>query len=49
MDHRASKLRTTLVLGTAFLAGVTIGPASSLIAKEFPGKSGHQYRVRPGQ
>jgi hypothetical protein len=40
MDHRASKLRTTLVLGTAFLAGVTIGPASSLIARNFLGNLG---------
>ena len=34
MDRRASKLRTTL-LGTAFLAGVAIGPASGLIARHF--------------
>ena len=32
MDYRASKLRTTLLLGTAFLAGVAIGPASGLFA-----------------
>ena len=40
MDHRASKLRTTLVLGTAFLAGVIIGPASGLIARHFLGNLG---------
>jgi carboxyl-terminal processing protease len=40
MDHRASKLRTTLVLGTAFLAGVTIAPASGLIARHFLGNLG---------
>ena len=40
MDHRASKLRTTLLLGTAFLAGVTIGPASGLIARHFVGSLG---------
>ena len=32
MDYRARRLRTTLLLGTAFLAGVAIGPASGLIA-----------------
>jgi carboxyl-terminal processing protease len=40
MDHRASKLRTTLLLGTAFLAGVTIGPASGLIVRHFVGSLG---------
>ena len=34
-DHRARKLRTTLLLGTALLAGVAIGPASGLIASHF--------------
>ena len=34
-DHRASKLRTTLLLGTALLAGMAIGPVSSLIASYF--------------
>ena len=37
MDYRARRLRTTLVLGTAFLAGVIIGPASGLIARHFVG------------
>ena len=40
MDHRASKLRTTLLLGTAFLAGVTIGPAPGLIVRHFVGSLG---------
>ena len=35
MDYRARRLRTTLLLGTAFLAGVAIGPASGLIASHF--------------
>jgi len=35
MGNRASMLRTTLLLGTAFLAGVAIGPASDLIARHF--------------
>ena len=35
MDYRARRLRNTLLLGTAFLAGVTIGPASGLIARHF--------------
>ena len=33
MNYRPRSLRTTLLLGTAFLAGVAIGPASDLIAK----------------
>ena len=33
MNYRPKSLRTTLLLGTAFLAGVAIGPASDLIAK----------------
>ena len=37
MDYRSSslRLRTTLLLGTAFLAGVAIGPMSGLIASDF--------------
>ena len=30
MDYRARRLRTTLLLGTAFLAGLAIGPVSGL-------------------
>ena len=33
MNYRHKGLRTILLLGTAFLAGVAIGPASDLIAK----------------
>jgi carboxyl-terminal processing protease len=40
MDHRGRKLRNTLMLITAFLAGVTIGPASGLIARRFLGSVG---------
>jgi hypothetical protein len=29
------RLRSTLLLGTAFLAGLAIGPASDLIARHF--------------
>jgi carboxyl-terminal processing protease len=36
MDYRARRLRT-LLLGTAFLAGVAVGPASSLITSYFVG------------
>lgn len=32
---RARRLRTTLLLGTALLAGMAIGPVSSLIASYF--------------
>ena len=35
MDNRARRLRTTLLLGTALLAGMAIGPVSSLIASYF--------------
>ena len=35
MDNRPKRLRTTLLLGTAFIAGVAIGPASDLIASHF--------------
>ena len=35
MDYRMRGLRTTLLLGAAFLAGVAIGPASGLIARYF--------------
>ena len=35
MDYRLKRLRTTLLLGTAFLAGAAIGPASNLIASQF--------------
>ena len=40
MDYRARKLRITLLLGTAFLAGVAIGPASGLIARHFVARLG---------
>ncbi|HEX4173411.1 MAG TPA: S41 family peptidase [Acetobacteraceae bacterium] len=33
MDYRSSRLRTGLLLGTAFVAGVAIGPASGLIGR----------------
>src|SRR5271166_5784309 len=33
MNYRLRCLRTTLLLGTAFLAGIAIGPASGLIAR----------------
>jgi carboxyl-terminal processing protease len=35
MDYRRRRLRNTLLLGTAFLAGAAIGPASGLIASHF--------------
>ncbi len=35
MDFRSSRLRTGLLLGTAFAAGVAIGPASGLIGHHF--------------
>ena len=35
LAYRLTCLRTTLLLGTAFLAGVAIGPASRLIARHF--------------
>ena len=35
MDYRGRRLPTALLLGTAFLAGVAIGPASGLIARQF--------------
>jgi carboxyl-terminal processing protease len=35
MDHRARRRRTALLLGSALLAGVTIGPAFDLIARHF--------------
>src|SRR5690348_17734051 len=35
MDYRSRGFRTGLLLGTAFLAGVAIGPASGLIAHTF--------------
>jgi len=34
-DYRLTRLRTTLLLGTAFLAGVAIGPVSGLITRHF--------------
>jgi carboxyl-terminal processing protease len=40
MNYRPRRRRTALVLGTAFLAGVTIGPASDLIARHFLGSLG---------
>src|SRR5579872_1939121 len=33
MDYRSRRFRTGLLLGTAFLAGVAIGPASGLISR----------------
>ncbi len=33
MDYRSRRLRTGLLLGTAFVAGVAIGPASGLIGR----------------
>jgi carboxyl-terminal processing protease len=33
MDYRSRRLRTGLLLGTAFLSGVALGPASGLIAR----------------
>ena len=33
MDYRSRRLRTGLLLGTAFVAGVAIGPASGLISR----------------
>src|SRR6516165_10786810 len=35
MDHRSRCLRSGLLLGTAFIAGVAIGPASGLISRHF--------------
>ena len=35
MDNRQTSLHTILLLGTAFLAGVAVGPASDLIAGHF--------------
>src|ERR1700727_471862 len=35
MDFRSHRLRTGLLLGTVFVAGVAIGPASGLIARHF--------------
>jgi carboxyl-terminal processing protease len=35
MDFRSRRLRTGLLLGTAFVAGVAIGPASGLIGRHF--------------
>jgi carboxyl-terminal processing protease len=34
MDYRSRRFRTGLLLGTAFLAGVAIGPGSGLIARQ---------------
>ena len=33
MDYRSRRLRSGLLLGTAFVAGVVIGPASGLISR----------------
>ena len=41
MDYRSRRLRTGLLLGTAFLGGVAIGPASGLIGRHLG------YRSRP--
>ena len=35
MDFRSRRLRTGLLLGTAFLGGIAIGPASGLIGRHF--------------
>jgi carboxyl-terminal processing protease len=35
MDFRSRRLRTGLLLGTAFVAGVALGPASGLIGRQF--------------
>jgi carboxyl-terminal processing protease len=35
MDYRSRGFRTGLLLGTVFLAGVALGPASGLIARKF--------------
>jgi carboxyl-terminal processing protease len=35
MDFRSPRLRTGLLLGTAFVAGIVIGPASGLIGRHF--------------
>jgi carboxyl-terminal processing protease len=35
VDYHQRALRTTLLLGTVFLAGVAVGPASGLIARHF--------------
>ena len=35
MDYRSRRLRTGLLLGTAFLGGIAIGPASGLIGRHF--------------
>ena len=40
MDDRLTYLRTSLLLGTAFLAGVAIGPLSGLIARHFAVNAG---------
>ena len=40
MDYRGRRLPTALLLGTAFVAGVAIGPASGLIARQFAANLG---------
>jgi hypothetical protein len=40
MDYRGRRLPTALLLGTAFLTGVAIGPASGLIARQFAANLG---------
>jgi carboxyl-terminal processing protease len=40
MDYRGRRLPTALLLGIAFLAGVAIGPASGLIARQFAANLG---------
>ena len=40
MDYRGRRLPTALLLGTAFLAGVAIGPATGLIARQFAANLG---------
>ena len=43
MDYRLRSLRTTLLLSTAFLTGVAIGPLSDLIARH----CGFAFGVNP--
>ena len=35
MDFRSRRFRTGLLLGTAFVAGIAIGPGSGLIGRHF--------------
>jgi carboxyl-terminal processing protease len=40
MDFRSPRLRTGLLLGTAFAAGVALGPASGLLSRQFGDRFG---------